>query len=696
MPLVLSPAGSPEALYAALNAGADEIYFGLPSFNARENAKNFTESDARAAIRACKLCGVKTNITLNTLVSDRELDGVLRLAYNAACMGADAFIVQDLGLARALKKAIPEITLHASTQCACHSFEGAKKLAESGFDRVVLARELDCEEIRKIVNLGVETEVFVHGALCVCHSGLCLMSAVIGKRSGNRGLCAQPCRLPYSLSEKKPKNTYPLSLKDLSLVGHVPLLAELGITSLKIEGRMKPPSYVDGVTRVWKTLVTENRPATHEEMEYLEALFSRGGFTDGYFTGHCRAENRSMYGIRTEEDKRKTEKLTSESKTKPAERKRPVHISASFEVGKSPEITISDAQDPSLFAHVNADFAVSPAASSPVSEKEIETSLTKLGTTSFMCTGIQIGAHGNLFLAKSQLNALRRNAVEALEQKILSFPPPSFLPEQAALPERKPEVREAPLSPRPVRLFPNTVRALEKMLDDNRNKQTESVCLPLSLFEPNRTQQREQALTVLEQERLPFGVRMPRVVFSSEEPAVRNALRRAETCGAEYAVAENIGDLPLILETNLKLYGGAALNVYNSQTVRYFAEQGMTDITLSPELTPPQMRDLVHPENVRFSLIGAGCLELMVLESCVIRAGSSCRRTADGEICAYLTDRLGFHFPIRAAQRFGENNYPCRNILLNSVPLRLIEKSAEIAKAGVQTVCVYEEPDMPI
>ena len=180
-------------------------------------------------------------------------------------------------------------------------------LAEAGFDRVVLARELDCEEIRKIGTLGVETEVFVHGALCVCHSGLCLMSAVIGKRSGNRGLCAQPCRLPYSLSGEKPKNTYPLSLKDLSLAAHVPLLAELGITSLKIEGRLKPPSYVAGATRVWKTLVTENRPATSGEQAYLEALFSRDGFTDGYFNGRYRTDNRAMYGVRREADKQKTE-----------------------------------------------------------------------------------------------------------------------------------------------------------------------------------------------------------------------------------------------------------------------------------------------------------------------------------------------------------------------------------------------------
>ncbi len=691
VPLVLSPAGSPEALYAALNAGADEIYFGLPSFNARENAKNFTMEDAREAIRSCKLVGTKTNITLNTLVSDRELDGALRLAYDAACMGADAFIVQDMGLARALKKAIPEITLHASTQCACHSYEGAKMLAESGFSRVVLARELDRNEIERIVSLGVETEVFVHGALCVCHSGLCLMSAVIGKRSGNRGLCAQPCRLPYTLSGQKASDTYPLSLKDLSLAKQVPLLNKLGITSLKIEGRMKPPSYVEGVTRVWKTLVAENRGATAQELDYLEALFSRSGFTDGYFTGSYRTDNRSMYGIRTEADKRKTDSLAEAEPSGKTVKKHPVCISACFEVGKAPEIAISDASDPSLCARVTADFVAQPASSAPVGRESIELSLMKLGTTSFVCTGIQIKLCGKLFLAKSQLNALRRQAVEALEEKILAFQKPTFAPERAALP-----VEGLPKRPaeRPsLRLFPNTAEAVSKMLCEHAENDIESVCLPLSMFEP-ACKNTESVLTALREKNLIFGVRMPRVVFSAEEPAARKALQNAKACGAAYAVAENIGDLPLIAEAGLALFGGAALNVFNSQTIRYFAEKGMTDITLSPELTAPQMRDLQRPHGVKLSLVGAGRLELMVLESCVVRACSECKRSADGEICAFLTDRLGYRFPIRAAHRLGSSPYPCRNIVLNSVPLKLLDKPEELAKSGVQGVCVYENPEI--
>lgn len=678
-PLILSPAGSPEALEAALKAGADEIYFGLEAFNARGNAKNFTAEDAARAFRACRTVGVKTNITLNTLVSDRELDEAVRLAYHAACMGADAFIVQDTGLARTLKKAMPTVTLHASTQCACHSVAGAEALLELGFSRLVLARELDREEIEKIVALGAETEVFVHGALCVCHSGLCLMSSVIGKRSGNRGLCAQPCRLPYTLSEaKKGQNGYPLSLKDLSLCEHVPTLSELGITSLKIEGRMKPPAYVAGVTEVWKRLVTENRSASREEREYLEALFSRNGFTDAYFTGSYRANNRSMYGVRTEADKRKSEALTE---TPLPPRKRPVSMSGTFRIGQAPTLSLS--VDGIEEVCVRGDFTVQAATTEPMSEAQLTSALSKLGGTSFAPTDIRIQADEGLFVPKSQLNALRRAAVEALEKKLTDVPSIPFTPDAIRLPTKNvpPKVASARL-----RLYPATLEGLARMLERYDAKDIESVCLPLGLFDGKTPD-----VSALTEHRLRFGVRMPRVLFSKEEAAAEEALRSAAACGAAYAVAENIGDISLILASGLALYGGAALNVYNSQTLAVLAESGMKSITLSPELNTAQMRDLVRPTGIETELIGAGRLELMVLESCVIRACGKCRESENGAICATLTDRIGMHFPIRAEKRLGHGGYPCRNVVLNSVPLRLFEKSEEIGKAGVEIVGVYED-----
>lgn len=683
-PLILSPAGSPEALYAALNAGADEIYFGLEAFNARGNAKNFTKDEAREAFRACRASGVKTNITLNTLVTDRELAAAVQLAYDAASMGADAFIVQDLGLARALKRAIPSLTLHASTQCACHSVKGAQALLEAGFSRVVLARELDENEIRQIVALGAETEVFVHGALCVCHSGLCLMSSVIGKRSGNRGLCAQPCRLPYTLSgEKKPG--YPLSLKDLSLSAHVPTLSALGITSLKLEGRMKPPAYVAGVTEIWKELVSQNRPATPEEKARLEALFSRQGFTDGYFTGAYRTDNRTMYGVRTEEDKRKSEVYAATS-ILPLSKKRSVRMTGTFCVGQPPVLGLATTDGETAQVVVQGEAPVQAAASQPMTQTQLSEALTKLGNTPFGCTDIRLDVIGDVFLPKSQLNALRRKAVEALENRLTTVTPPAFYPE--TLPHPHAQAPHAAFSGK-LRLYPQSLQGLSSLLAryaDGKNR-IESVCLPLKWFDTDRAPD----LSPLTARGLSFGVRMPRVVFSAEEAAAERALKRAKEAGALYAVAENSGDIALISAAGLAVYGGASLNVYNSMTLAALAECGVKNITLSPELNTAQLRDLIRPDNTETTLIGAGCLELMVLESCIVRAGDRCHKKANGEICSTLTDRLGMRFPIRSEQRLGEKDYPCRNILLNSVSLRLLEKPEELAKARVDVAGVYED-----
>lgn len=705
-PFVLAPAGSPEALYAALDAGADEIYFGLSAHNARGSAKNFSDADAKEAIRACKLRGVRTNITLNTLVTDRELPEALRLAYNALCMGADAFIVQDIGLARALKKTFPSVVLHASTQCACHSVSGAKKLIEAGFERLVLARELDREEIARIVALGVETEIFVHGALCVCHSGLCLMSSVIGGRSGNRGLCAQPCRLPYTVEEQNNAsgnagcgaagvtNRYPLSLKDLTLASHVPALAALGVTSFKIEGRMKPPTYVSGVTEIWKKLVSENRAARPEELARLDALFSRSGFTDAYFTGACRTENRSMYGVRTELDKRRS--YDSGSPAALPARTRGIILHGVFRVGEPPVLTARCADDERLCARVTANFTAQSAASRPLSREDLCASLSKLGGTAFSCAGIHVETQGALFLPKSQLNALRRAAVEALEQKILAGAEspehtPAFDEAIQKLPECKPvhKNRAAQKSGLRVRLYPASASAVEPMLETAAGFAIESICLPLGLFDGGDL---PESVRRLAERGIPFGVRMPRVVFSSEETAALRALRRAAENGARYAVAENIGDLLLIREAGLTVYGGAGLNAFNSQTLAFLAEAGVQSVTLSPELNTAQMRDLVRPAGMSTSRIAAGRLELMVLESCVIRANGVCRaaQTENGGICAVLSDRRRMRFPVRAERRLGSPALPCRNILLNSVPLRLTEKPEECAKSGVEVLCLYD------
>lgn len=297
-PFLLSPAGSYAALKAAVDAGADEVYLGGSEFNARMNAGNFDRAQLIKASKLCRGAGVKLHITLNTLVFDRELKQVLEYAdFLANEIAPNALIVQDIGLACELRRKFPQLALHASTQMRIHSPEDALFLKELGFTRAVLARELPESDIAAFAATGLETEIFVHGAICVSESGGCLMSSVIGGRSGNRGECAQPCRLPY----RTENNKYPLSLKDMCLAGHITELCKTGVTSLKIEGRMKSPEYVGAVTSVYRRLIDEGRNATESEIKYLESVFSRSGFTDGYFTGRIGSD---MFGVRREEDKR--------------------------------------------------------------------------------------------------------------------------------------------------------------------------------------------------------------------------------------------------------------------------------------------------------------------------------------------------------------------------------------------------------
>lgn len=293
-PELLAPCGSPDALDAALRGGADAVYLGGVMLNARMNARNFSNDALREAVRKCHDRGVKLYVTMNTQVYDREMNDALRYAGFLYEAGADALIVTDVGLISLLRACIPELELHASTQLSGHNAEAAKKLASMGLTRMVCARELSAQDLKLLcAQSPIEIEMFVHGALCVSHSGQCLLSSVIGGRSGNRGECAQPCRMKYG-------NTYPLSLKDSCLAAHISEILASGAASLKIEGRMKPPEYVYGVTAAYRRLLDERRAASPEEIAHMAALFSRGGFTDGYFTG---AIDRDMLGVRSEEDK---------------------------------------------------------------------------------------------------------------------------------------------------------------------------------------------------------------------------------------------------------------------------------------------------------------------------------------------------------------------------------------------------------
>ena len=456
LPELLSPAGSPEALEAAVSAGADAVYLGGSRFNARMNAHNFDAGALREAVTHAHRMGSRVYLTLNTLVWDRELPEALEAAYEAACAGVDALIVADLGAAALIRRALPNLPIHASTQLSGHNAAVGSVLADFGFTRFVIARETTLPDLAAAVaNNPLEVEVFIHGALCVSHSGQCLFSSVVGGRSGNRGECAQPCRLPYACEgckEKSPKGqnrpapkgkypnrrddrrspdpdseSYPLSLKDLSLAGHVPALIDAGVSSLKIEGRMKSPGYVSGVTAIWRRLLDENRAATPEEMAALSDLFSRGGFTDGYQVGKI---TRSMMGVRTEGDKDRT---AAAEKAALAVRPQPhLPLSMTFTAEAAAPVALTAAaplfrcDNPLPPVAVTVEGDVPEAAEAvALTPDAVEKQLSRTGGTPYRAEVLIPRIAEGIALPLSRLNSLRREALDALDAaRMAAMPTP--------------------------------------------------------------------------------------------------------------------------------------------------------------------------------------------------------------------------------------------------------------------------------
>ena len=372
---LLSPAGSPEAVTAAVQSGADAVYLGYGDFNARRNAKNFSREELAAAVSYCHLRGARVDLTLNTLGTDRELPAAAQVAADAARIGVDAVLIQDLGILRMLRQVAPDLPVHGSTQLTVHSLDGVLRCADLGMERVVLSRELSRDAIEYIcTHSPIEIETFVHGALCMCYSGQCFLSSVIGGRSGNRGLCAQPCRLKYGWEGRA--DGYPLSLKDMSLAGHLQELKKLGVKCLKIEGRMKRPEYVAVVTGIYARALREGREPTAEELAELEAAFSRQGFTEGYYLDQ---KGPGMFGVR--EDAREPRELYARARTQYQSGERqsvPITFYAMIRKGEPAQVAVQDPEE----RVITAEGPVPEAArTKELTAADVEAQLSRTGGT---------------------------------------------------------------------------------------------------------------------------------------------------------------------------------------------------------------------------------------------------------------------------------------------------------------------------
>lgn len=401
---ILAPCGGEDSLAAALNTGADAVYLGVTAFSARRNAKNFTFGQLSEAVRLCHISGVKVYVTLNTLVFDDELKELAETAARIEQSGADGVIVQDLGAARIIRSAAPGLRLHASTQMTVTSAAGAEFARKHGFSRVVLAREMSLREIERVVkSVEIETEVFVHGALCVCVSGQCLMSAVYGGRSGNRGLCAQPCRLDMMCGERH--NV--LSLKDLSVIEHLGELDRIGVTSAKIEGRMKRPEYVAAAVKACRDVLSGNKP----DIDTLRAVFSRSGFTHSYFDGSMK----DMQGIRTKDDVEAAGAALSGLKKlyeKPYKR----HTAdIKLIVRKNEPVTAQVSCEKFRFEH-NSGIVPETAINRAVTDAELEERLRKTGGTIYETGNVEITLDDGLMLSASEVNSIRRCILAQLDE----------------------------------------------------------------------------------------------------------------------------------------------------------------------------------------------------------------------------------------------------------------------------------------
>lgn len=649
---LLAPAGSMEALRAAVCNGADAVYLGADTFNARMNARNFSAADLQEAVVYCHVRGVKVHLTLNTLVLDREMPRAAELIRLAASCGVDAFIVQDLGVVSLCRQLAPDVPIHASTQMSIHSLEGVLEAAALGCSRVVLARELPAEEIAHICKKSpVEIEVFVHGALCMCYSGQCYLSSVIGRRSGNRGQCAQPCRLPYGYGRFE-STRYPLSLKDNCLAGELDELRRMGVASIKIEGRMKRPEYVAIVTRAYRTVLNGGK-LMPSDLQELETAFSRQGFTDGYFRGQTGSD---MFGRRQEGEDTADLFASARATYEQGEPQRiGVRFYAMIRRGEPAQLAVED-PDGNLCRTCGP--VPEQAVYRSLTPQDLEQQLKKTGGTPYLCTAVRSSLDPDLMLPASAINAMRRDVIAELTAK-----------RGRAAPARLNAYDEPPrydgIAGEPQLTI--AVRTAGQITSRMLSMKPTVLYVPLSeLAEHPDLPQRVSVETQL-------AAILPRVIWSGELAPVARQLRTVYEMGVRQVLAGNLGQLHIARAAGFAVRGDFGLNIVNSRAMRYLREQGLDSQLLSFELTLPQIRDI--SKAVPAELLIYGRLPLMLMENCVMKNRTGICACQTGTV--RLVDRVGEEFPIV------KDPGTCRNVLLNGKKLYLLDKKDALRGMGL-------------
>ena len=648
---VLSPAGSSDALVAAVQNGADAVYLGYGSFNARMNAKNFTSEQLRQSVSYCHIRGVKVYLTLNTLVLDRELKAAAQVVLDAKNAGVDAILVQDLGVLQMVRQVAPDMPIHASTQMSVHNLEGVLKAAEMGISRVVLARELSRSQIAAICQASpIELEVFVHGALCMCHSGQCYMSAMIGRRSGNRGQCAQPCRMSYGFDRSE--NRYPLSLKDNCLVSYLRDLERMGVACVKIEGRMKRAEYVAITTRIYKD-AAQGKPVTDQQIKTLRKVFSRQGFTDGYYKGKIGAD---MFGTRQDEEQDRKLFAAARATYEHSETQR-VTVAMEMSVRYGYPTTLTAIDKDGNWAQVQGDMP-ELAVSRPLDQAALAQRLSKSGGTPYAVSDVSLELEEGLILSAASVNAMRREVLDRL----------------SALRGQVPETRTGVFSQPPVytSVSGQPVYTVSVQTTEQLTRQLRIFCPALLYMPLSMAVSRDPAVTAALQS-LRVAVVLPRVVLPGQWDAILQQLNQAWALGVRDALVGNIGMIDPVRRVGFALHGDFGLNVFNSGSANTYAGMGLSSLTVSFELTLPQIRDLSKP--VPTELIAFGRVPMMITENCVIHSRTGSCTCGSGS--TNLVDRTGSRFPV---MRDGDT---CRNVIYNSRKLYWADRLGELQNLGL-------------
>ena len=619
---ILAPVGNEEMLRAAVFSGADAVYLGFSGFNARTSANNFDADTLKDAVRFCHARGVAVHVALNTTVYGGELPALEAAIRAVAASGADAVICQDLAVATLIGRIAPQLPRHGSTQMSVHSLQGALELKELGFTRVVLARELSLPEVEHITkHCGIETECFVHGALCMCVSGQCYMSAFLGGRSGNRGSCAGPCRLPFeanALPEGKPGRLHHLSLKDNSVIDKLDQLQALGVASAKIEGRLRTPEYVAAAV----SACLAGREGRAYDRDLLKNAFSRSGFTSGYLDGKI---DGTMFGVRSEADAEQTKKTLPMLRELYRRERSRVSVKMKLEIEEGGEkLTVMDADGNKAFAYGDAE--PQPARTDPT--ESLHRSLAKTGGTPFAASAEDITVEmdgGPWFVPGSAVNELRREALDALLKKREVLRPwPTTDEHVPALP-----LRTLP-SRRTLRArFENWEQVPERALDG-----IEYLILPIA--QADRVPREWRAKTLLE---------LPRVMFGRlEEDTARRIAATQDAGFAGYEVS-NIAHLRLC--RGLPMSGSFGLNITNQLAAQFYADNGLGSMLILPEVKDSDISTIAPTHDGRPVPTGVlvyGHMPLMVTRACPLQNIHDC---AHCDKTGVLTDRKAKKFPVQ-------------------------------------------------